>query len=182
MPIHPYQGKWPTLGARVFLAPGAHLVGDVTLGDDVSFWFHTVARGDVHWIRVGARTNIQDGAVLHVAHLHHPLVIGEGVVVGHQAVIHGCTIEDGALIGIGARVLDGAVIERGAQVGAGAVVAPGHRIPAGHLAEEESLRIADTAERYAALKEQYRQTLGQTLGSGTERQGTTETIREETKP
>ena len=177
MPIYSYQGKWPTLGARVFLAPGAHVVGDV------------------NWIRVGARTNIQDGTVLHVAHERHPLLIGEGVVVGHQAVIHGCTIEDGALIGIGARVLDGAVIERGAQVGAGAVVAPGHRIPAGHLAlgiparvarpliEEESLRIADTADRYAALKEQYRQT----LGSGTERQETNETIRgktnrEETKP
>jgi carbonic anhydrase/acetyltransferase-like protein (isoleucine patch superfamily) len=171
MPVHPYLGRWPTLGARVYLAPGAHVVGDVALGDDVSFWFHTVARGDVNSIRVGARTNIQDGAVLHVTHVRHPLVIGEGVVVGHQAVLHGCTIEDGALIGIGARVLDGAVVERGAQVGAGAVVAPGHRVPAGHLAlgiparvarpltEEETRRIAETCDRYAALKEQYRQEL-----------------------
>ena len=134
MPFHPYQGRWPTLGARVFLAPGAHLCGDVVLGDDVSFWFHTVARGDVNTIRIGARTNIQDGTVLHVTHVRHPLVIGAGVVVGHQAVLHGCTVEDGALIGIGARVLDGAVVERGAQVGAGAVVAPGHRVQAGHLA------------------------------------------------
>lgn len=169
MPVHPYQGRWPTLGARVYLAPGAHVVGDVVLGDDVSFWFHTVARGDVNSIRVGARTNIQDGAVLHVTHVRHPLVIGEGVVVGHQAVLHGCTIEDGALIGIGARVLDGAVVERGAQVGAGAVVAPGHRVPAGRLAlgiparvarpltEEETRRIAETCDRYAVLKEQYRQ-------------------------
>ncbi len=190
MPVYPFQGRWPTLGARVFLAPGAHLVGDITVGDDVSFWFHTAARGDVNWIKIGARTNIQDGTVLHVAHERHPLAIGEGVVVGHQAVIHGCTIEDGALIGIGARVLDGAVVERGAQVGAGAVVAPGHRVPAGHLAlgiparvarpltEEETRRIADTVDRYAALKEQYRKT----LGSGTERLGTTETIREEMKP
>lgn len=171
MPVHPYQGRWPTLGARVYLAPGAHVVGDVVLGDDVSFWFHTVARGDVNSIRVGARTNIQDGTVLHVTHVRHPLVIGAGVVVGHQAVLHGCTIEDGALIGIGARVLDGAVVERGAQVGAGAVVAPGHRVPAGHLAlgiparvarpltEEETRRIAETCDRYAALKEQYRQEL-----------------------
>jgi len=171
MPVHPYQGRWPTLGARVYLAPGAHVVGDVTLGDDVSFWFHTVARGDVNSIRVGARTNIQDGTVLHVTHVRHPLVIGAGVVVGHQAVLHGCTIEDGALIGIGARVLDGAVVEHGAQVGAGAVVAPGHRVPAGHLAlgiparvarpltEEETRRIAETCDRYAALKEQYRQEL-----------------------
>lgn len=177
MPVYPYQGRWPTLGARVFLAPGAHVVGDVTLGDDVSFWFHTAARGDVNFIRIGARTNVQDGTVLHVAHTRFPLVIGEDVVIGHQAVVHACTIEDGALIGIGARVLDGAVVERGAQIGAGAVVAPGHRIPAGHLAlgiparvarpltEEETLRIADTVERYAALKEEYRSL----LGAGTER-------------
>lgn len=182
MPLHSYQGRWPSLGARVFLAPGAHVAGDVTLGDDVSFWFHTVARGDVNFIRVGARTNVQDGAVLHVTHVRHPLVIGEGVVIGHQAVLHGCTIEDGALIGIGARVLDGAVVERGAQIGAGAVVTPGHRIAAGHLAlgiparvvrplsEEESLRIAETVERYAALKEQYRAA----LGSGIERTGSME--------
>lgn len=171
MPIHPFQGLWPRLGARVFLAPGAHVVGDVEIGDDVSFWFHTVARGDVNFIRIGARTNIQDGSVLHVAHVHHPLILGEGVVVGHQAVVHGCTVEDGALIGIGARVLDGAVIERGAMVGAGAVVAPGHRIPAGHLAlgiparpvrqltDEETRRIADNAARYVELKEHYLQTL-----------------------
>ncbi|HEY4592881.1 MAG TPA: gamma carbonic anhydrase family protein, partial [Thermoanaerobaculia bacterium] len=126
----------------------------------------------------------------HVTHQRHPLAIGAGVVIGHAAVLHGCTVEDGALIGIGARVLDGAVVERGAQVGAGAVVAPGHRIPAGHLAlgiparvarpltEEETLRIADTVDRYAALKEQYRKT----LGSGTERHGTIETSRKETKP
>jgi gamma-carbonic anhydrase len=168
MPIHPYQGIVPRLGARVFVAPGAYVIGDVELGDDVSFWFHTVARGDVNFIRIGARTNIQDGTVLHVAHVHHPLIIGEGVVVGHHAVVHGCTVEDGALIGIGSRILDGAVIERGAMVGAGAVVAPGHRIPAGHLAlgiparpvrpltEEETRRISDTAERYAELKEHYR--------------------------
>jgi carbonic anhydrase/acetyltransferase-like protein (isoleucine patch superfamily) len=169
MPVHPYQGRMPRLGARVFLAPGAHVTGDVELGDDVSFWFHTVARGDVNFIRIGARTNIQDGSVLHVAHLHHPLVIGEGVVVGHAAVVHGCTVEDGALIGIGARVLDGAVVEAGAMVGAGAVVAPGHRIPAGHLAlgiparpvrrltEDETRNIAETAARYAELKEHYRE-------------------------
>lgn len=172
MPIHPYEGRLPVLGNRVFLAPGAHVAGDVELGDDVSFWFHTVARGDVNFIRIGARTNIQDGTVLHVSHVRHPLVIGAGVVVGHQAVLHGCTVEDGALIGIGARVLDGAVVERGAQVGAGAVVAPGHRVQAGHLAlgipartarpltEEEQRRIVETCDRYVALKEHYRETLG----------------------
>src|ERR671919_965715 len=167
MPIVPYLGKAPKLGARVFLAPGAWVTGDVELGDDVSFWFHTVARGDVNFIRIGPRTNIQDGSVLHVNHGTHPLVIGAGVVVGHQAVLHGCTVEDGALIGIGARVLDGAVIEAGAQIGAGAVVAPGARVPAGHLAlgvparvarpltDEERRAIGDIADRYVALKDRY---------------------------
>ncbi|MFW6012427.1 MAG: gamma carbonic anhydrase family protein [bacterium] len=176
MPLHPFGKSRPRLGRRVFLAPSAVVTGDVELGDDVSFWFHTVARGDVHWIRIGARTNVQDGTVLHVTHETHPLTIGEGVVVGHAAVLHGCTVEDGALVGIGARVLDGAVVERGAQVGAGAVVAPGTRIPAGHLAlgvparvkrplsEEESQALGEIAERYVALKERYRET----LGSGTE--------------
>jgi carbonic anhydrase/acetyltransferase-like protein (isoleucine patch superfamily) len=170
----------------VFLAPGAYVTGDVTLGDDVSFWFHTVARGDVNTIRIGARTNVQDGSVLHVNHERFPLVIGAGVVIGHGAVVHGCTIEDGALIGIGARVLDGAVVERGAQVGAGALVAPGHRIPAGHLAlgmparvvrplrDEEALRIAENAERYVALKEEYRTTLGSGLGEAFERQASSQ--------
>lgn len=182
MPLVPFRDRWPQPGERVFLAPGAFVTGDVTLGDDVSFWFHTAARGDVNFIRIGARTNVQDGTVLHVNHERFPLVIGAGVVIGHSAVVHGCTIEDGALIGIGARVLDGAVVERGAQVGAGALVAPGHRIPAGHLAlgtparvvrplrEEETRQIAAIAERYAALKEEYRTILGSGLGEAYERQ------------
>jgi carbonic anhydrase/acetyltransferase-like protein (isoleucine patch superfamily) len=168
VPVLGYLGRRPVLGARVFLAPDAQVVGAVEVGEDASFWYHTVARGDVNWIRIGARTNIQDGTVLHVAHLTHPLVIGAGVVVGHQAVLHGCTVEDGALIGIGARVLDGAVVEAGAQVGAGALVPPGARVPAGHLVlgiparvarpltADEARRIVDTCERYVALKDQYR--------------------------
>jgi gamma-carbonic anhydrase len=176
MPTLPFAGAPPRLGRRVFLAPSAVVTGDVELGDDVSFWFHTVARGDVHWIRIGARTNVQDGAVLHVSHRTHPLSVGSGVVVGHAAVLHGCTVEDGALIGIGARVLDGAVVESGAQIGAGAVVTPGTRIPAGHLAlglpakavrpltPEEAGAIGTIAERYVGLKERYRQEIGQTMG------------------
>lgn len=172
MPAYSVGDLTPRLGRRVFLASTAVVTGDVEVGDDVSFWFHTAARGDVHWIRIGPRTNVQDGTILHVTHRTHPLSIGGGVVVGHAAVLHGCTVEDGALIGIGARVLDGAVIERGAQVGAGAVVAPGHRIPAGHLAlgvpakvvrplsEEESRTIGEIVERYVALKERYRASLG----------------------
>ncbi|HEX2253923.1 MAG TPA: gamma carbonic anhydrase family protein [Thermoanaerobaculia bacterium] len=174
MPVLPFHDHQPKLGARVFVAPGAFVVGDVELGDDVSVWFGTVVRGDVHSVRIGARTNLQDGVIVHVSHRTHPTIVGAGVVVGHQAVLHGCTIEDGALVGIGARVLDGAVVEAGAQVGAGAVVTPGHRVPAGQLAlgiparpvrplsDAERANIAATSERYVALQEHYRARLGGT--------------------
>ena len=168
MPVYPYQDRRPRLGERVFVAPGAVVIGDVELGDDASVWFGAVVRGDVNWIRIGAGTNLQDGTVVHVSHQTHPTVLGAGVVVGHSVVLHGCTVEDGALIGIGARVLDGAVIEAGAQVGAGAVVTPGQRVPAGHLAlgvpakvarrltGEESRTIGEIRDRYVTLKERYR--------------------------
>ena len=178
MPVYPYQDRRPRLGERVFIAPGAVVVGDVELGDDVSIWFGAVVRGDVNWIRIGAGTSVQDGTVVHVSHQTHPTVIGDGVVVGHSVVLHGCTVEDGALIGIGARVLDGAVVGAGAQVGAGAVVTPGQRVPAGHLAlgvpakvarpltSEESRTIGEIRERYVALKERYRAALSAAQGGG----------------
>jgi len=178
MPVYPFQDVRPRLGARVFLAPSAQVAGDVTLGDDVSFWFHTAARGDVNWMRIGARTNVQDGTVLHVTHDTHPLEIGDDVVIGHAAVLHGCTVERGALIGIGARVLDGAVVEEGAQVGAGAIVTPRSRIPAHHLAlgvparpvrplsDGERAAIPEIVARYVRLKETYRATLGDRESAG----------------
>ncbi|MEM6795684.1 MAG: gamma carbonic anhydrase family protein [Acidobacteriota bacterium] len=168
MPALSVLNKSPRLGARVYLAPTAYVTGDVIAGDDVSFWYHTVARGDVHRIRIGAGTNVQDGSVLHVSEGDFPLEIGSGVVIGHAAVVHGCTIGDGALIGIGARVLDGAIIEPGAQVAAGAVVPPGMRVPAGQLVmgtpakvtralrPQETAAIAAIRDRYIALKEHYR--------------------------
>ena len=173
MPIHPIRGTEPRLGQRVFLAPSAVLTGDIEVGDDVSFWFHTVARGDVNWMKIGAGTNVQDAAVLHVTDQHFPLTLGEGVVIGHSAVVHGCTIGDNALIGIGARVLDGAVVEPFAQVGAGAVVPPGMRVPSGQLvmgiparvkrplSDAERQAILDIRDRYIALKDEYSQILGQ---------------------
>lgn len=172
VPIYPYLDRRPRFGARVFLAPSADLAGDIELGDDVSFWFHTAARGDVHWIRIGPRTSVQDGTVLHVTHERFPLTIGADVVIGHGCMIHGCTLEDGCLIGIGARVLDGAVVESGAQVGAGAVVTPGSRVPAGHLAlgvparvarplsSEERTAIREIAARYVRVKDEYLQSIG----------------------
>jgi carbonic anhydrase/acetyltransferase-like protein (isoleucine patch superfamily) len=173
MPCYPYAEQRPRLGARVFLAPSAEIAGDVEVGDDSSFWFHTAARGDVHWIKIGARTNVQDGTVLHVTHERFPLTIGSDVVIGHSAMVHGCTLEDGCLIGIGARVLDGAVVESGAQVGAGAVVPPRMRVPAGQLvigiparpvralSSAESAEIRVIAARYVELKDRYRAAIGE---------------------
>ena len=172
MPVHEYKGVRPRLGEGVFLAPTAHLAGDVEVGPDTSFWFQTVARGDVNWIRVGARCSIQDGAVLHVTHETHPLVLGDEVVVAHGAILHGCSLESGCLIGIGARVLDGAVVEAGAQVGAGAVVPPGMRVPSGRLVmgvparvareldDQERRAIPAIAKRYLGVKDAYLETLG----------------------
>ena len=125
-----YDGKEPRLGANVFVAENATLIGDVELADDVSIWYGTVLRGDIHFIRIGARTNIQDNCVLHVEHRTGPVILGEQVTVGHAAVIHGCSVGNGALIGIGAKVLSHAVIGEHALVAAGAVVTEGMEVPA----------------------------------------------------
>jgi len=132
--LYEYKGIRPRLGRNVFLAPGAIVLGDVEIGDDSNLWFYTVARGDVHSITIGAKTNIQDLCMLHVTGGRFPLNIGSRVIVGHRAVLHGCTIYDDVLIGIGALVLDGAVVEQGAIVAAGAVVTPGTVIPANRVA------------------------------------------------
>jgi carbonic anhydrase/acetyltransferase-like protein (isoleucine patch superfamily) len=132
--IYEYKGMQPKIGKDVFLAPGVVVLGDVEIGDHSNLWFYTVARGDVHSIRIGERTNIQDHCMLHVTGERFPLNVGDGVIVGHRAVLHGCTIHDNVLIGIGALVLDGAVVEEGAIVAAGAVVSPGTVIPANRVA------------------------------------------------
>jgi carbonic anhydrase/acetyltransferase-like protein (isoleucine patch superfamily) len=123
-----YLDKIPTLGAFVHVAPGAVVVGDVELRDDVSIWYGCVLRGDVNRIEIHERSNIQDGSVVHLGDLD-PTIVGEEVVVGHRAVLHGCRIEGGCLIGIQATVLDGVVIGHGSVIGSGALVPPGTRIP-----------------------------------------------------
>jgi carbonic anhydrase/acetyltransferase-like protein (isoleucine patch superfamily) len=128
--IKSYAGKTPTLGARVYLAETAAVIGDVTLGDDVSVWYNSVVRGDCHFIRVGARSNIQDNCVLHVTQETHPTVLEEEVTLGHAAVVHGATVRRGALIGIRATVMDGAEVGESAFIGAGALVTPRTRVPA----------------------------------------------------
>lgn len=130
-PIRPFKGIVPRLGARVYVDPAATVIGDVELGDDVSVWPGAVLRGDVHHIRIGARSNVQDGAIVHVTHDGpytpggFPTLIGADVTIGHGAVIHACTIEDACLIGMHATVLDGAVVRKHGFVGAGALVPPG---------------------------------------------------------
>lgn len=132
----------PRVVEAAFVAPGATLVGDVELGRDASVWYGCVLRGDLHRIRVGARSNVQDLSVLHVTRDRFPTLIGDEVTIGHRAVVHGCTVRDGALIGIGAVVLDGAEVGEGALVGAGALVAPGTRIPYAALALGVPARVA----------------------------------------
>jgi carbonic anhydrase/acetyltransferase-like protein (isoleucine patch superfamily) len=129
MIVLPYEGKEPKFGPRVFVAPNAAVIGDVELAEDVSIWFGVVLRGDIHHIRIGARTNIQDNSVLHVEHQTGPVLIGEQVTVGHSATVHGCTVGSGALIGIGATVLSHAVVGERAIVGAGALVPEGMEVP-----------------------------------------------------
>jgi carbonic anhydrase/acetyltransferase-like protein (isoleucine patch superfamily) len=123
----------PRIDPEAWLAPGSVVIGDVEIGCQSSIWYGTVLRGDVHSIRIGARTNIQDQCMVHVTSGLFSTVIGDDVTVGHRAVVHGCSVGDGALVGIGAVVLDGARVGAGALVGAGAVVTPGSEVPAGTL-------------------------------------------------
>jgi carbonic anhydrase/acetyltransferase-like protein (isoleucine patch superfamily) len=174
MNIRPYLDKTPLLGERSYVDRAASVIGDVVLGDDVSIWPGTVVRGDVNFIRVGARTNIQDGSIVHVSHdgPHAKLggfatVIGEDVTIGHKAIIHACRIEDAVLIGMGSIVLDGAVVKKHGFVGAGALIAPGKVVGEGELwlgnpakkvrmlsdAEIEALYYS--AQHYVRLKNQY---------------------------
>ena len=164
MPLLPCRGKTPTLGTNCYLAPNATLIGDVTLGNDCSVWFTAVVRGDVHSIRCGDRVNIQDGAVIHATYERSPTVIGSDVSIGHRAIVHGCTLHDSVLIGMGAIVMDDAVVESNVIIGAGAVVPAGMRcmansvyagVPARKIKELAPEQRADTIERIAAAYLKY---------------------------
>ena len=127
--IKKFQNSQPKLGQNVYISENAAVIGDVTLGDEVNIWFGSVLRGDMHYIKIGNRSNIQDNAVVHVTTVVSPTNIGFGVTVGHGAIIHGCTIEDNCMIGMGAIVMDDAVIGAGSLVGAGALVPPNMKVP-----------------------------------------------------
>ena len=131
--IRPYRGKRPQIAATAYIDPAAVIIGDVVIGEDSSVWPCTVIRGDVHHIRIGARTNIQDGCVLHVMRDEHPLVLGDDVTIGHSVTLHGCTIESRCLIGMGAILLNGVTVGAGSIVAAGALVLEGTKIPPGSL-------------------------------------------------
>jgi carbonic anhydrase/acetyltransferase-like protein (isoleucine patch superfamily) len=137
--ILPYRGEYhpngvtPRISPKAFIAPGAAVIGDVEIGEDSGVWFGCVIRGDVNSIRIGSRTNIQDGTTIHVTRDTGPTTIGSGVTIGHAVLLHACTLQDNCFIGMRATVMDGAIVESGAMVAAGALVTPGKRIPSGQL-------------------------------------------------
>lgn len=176
MPLHPFAGNTPRLAPDAFVAPGAQVIGDVEIGAGSSVWYNCVLRADVNRIRVGAGSNIQDGTIVHVDSGRggggHPALIGDGVLIGHLAIVHGCTLMDGCFVGMGAVVMDGCVIEPGAMLAAGAMLTPGKRIPAGErwggrpaklmrvLSEQERATNALAAPNYALLAQAHLNTLG----------------------
>jgi carbonic anhydrase/acetyltransferase-like protein (isoleucine patch superfamily) len=173
--IRKFKDKQPILGKSVYIDDSAVVIGDVTLGDDVSIWPATVVRGDVESITIGDGTNVQDGSVLHVSHagkfsaLGHPLTIGKGVTIGHKAVVHACTVGDYCLIGVGAIIMDDAVLEDYVMLGAGALVPPGKKLESGYLyvgapakqarplTESEKEFLEYSAQHYVQLKNEHLQ-------------------------
>ncbi|EHA13937.1 MULTISPECIES: gamma carbonic anhydrase family protein [Halomonadaceae] len=168
-----YQGIEPQLGERVYIDPASVVIGDVVLGDDCSVWPMTVIRGDMHRIRIGARTSVQDGSVLHITHASDfspdgfPLTIGDDVTIGHKAILHGCTLGSRILVGMGAIVMDGAVVEDEVIIAAGAVVTPGKHLESGYvyagnpakamrpLKDKERAFFPYTAGNYVKLKDRF---------------------------
>ena len=173
MSIRIYNEILPQLGSRVFVDPSAVVIGDVQLGDDCSVWPQAVIRGDMHHIRIGARTSVQDGSVLHITHAGpfnpdgYPLTIGDDVTIGHQVLLHGCTIGSRVLIGMASIVMDGARIEDDVVLGAGSLVPPGKHLASGYLyvgrpaqqvralTEQELAFFTYSAAHYVCLKDNY---------------------------
>ncbi|EPB6722922.1 gamma carbonic anhydrase family protein [Vibrio fluvialis] len=171
--IRSYKGITPQIGERVYIDESSVLVGDIKIGNDASIWPLVAARGDVNHIVIGARSNIQDGSMLHVTHKNnenpdgYPLIIGEDVTVGHKVMLHGCTIQDRVLVGMGAIVLDGVVVESDVMIGAGSLVPPGKRLESGYLYigspvkqarplnEKERAFLVKSAQNYVQNKNDY---------------------------
>jgi carbonic anhydrase/acetyltransferase-like protein (isoleucine patch superfamily) len=131
--VLPVNGKSPKFGKNIFIAPNATVVGDVTAGDDCSIWFNAVIRGDVHYIKMGNKVNVQDGAVIHCTFERNPTEIGNNVSIGHNAIVHGCTVQDNVLIGMGAIVMDRCIIHSNSIIAAGSVVLEGTVVEEGSI-------------------------------------------------
>jgi carbonic anhydrase/acetyltransferase-like protein (isoleucine patch superfamily) len=172
-PCFALDGVAPRIAPTAFVAPTAAVIGDVEIGEDSSVWFHCVLRGDTNFIRVGKRTNIQDGSIVHVNAGNYPAIIGDDVTIGHAAIIHACTLHDRAFVAMGATVLDGAVIEEGGVLAAGALLTPNKRIgryelwqgsPARFVrvldAKERAEKFDTTAPHYMELAARFRRGLG----------------------
>jgi carbonic anhydrase/acetyltransferase-like protein (isoleucine patch superfamily) len=169
--LFPYLGIFPKIHPSVFLASGVKIIGDVEIGENSSVWYNSVVRGDVHYIKIGEMTNIQDCSVLHVTSEVHPLNIGNNVTVGHNVVLHGCTLKGLSLIGMGAVILDGAVVEENTLVAAGSVIKEKFIVPAGklvagvpakiirNLTGEEIKNLEESAKRYVKYSELMTQSL-----------------------
>ena len=167
--IRPYRGKRPEIAASAYIDPAAVIIGDVVIGPDSSVWPCTVVRGDVHYIRIGARTNIQDGSVLHVMRDEYPLILGDDVTIGHGVTLHGCNIESRCLIGMGAIILNGVKIGAGSIIAAGTLILERTEIPpnslvVGHpgkvkrpLTPIDQAAIDAYAHRYVEYKNIYRE-------------------------
>ena len=165
--LKPYKGKMPKLGEGVFVEESAQVIGDVEIGAFSSVWFNAVVRGDVHHIRIGDRTNVQDNCTLHVTKDTYPLIIGSDITIGHNVILHGCTVKDRCLIGMGAIILDNAEIGEDCIVGAGALVTEGMKVPPGSLVlgipakavravkPEEKARILRSAQNYIEYSRNY---------------------------
>ena len=146
--IRPHHGITPTIDPSAFIAETAVIIGDVEIAADASIWYGAVLRGDGNYIRVGARTNVQDGVIVHINTQLFPCIIGADITIGHGAIVHACTLEDSCFVGMGATVLDGAVVERQAMVAAGALVTPGKRVPTGELwAGNPAKKMRDLTEK-----------------------------------
>jgi carbonic anhydrase/acetyltransferase-like protein (isoleucine patch superfamily) len=165
--LHEYKGKWPKVGERVYIAEGAQIVGDVEIGDHSSIWYNCVIRGDVHYIRIGKHTNIQDGSIGHVMKDEYPLILKDYVSIAHGVMLHGCVIESHCLIGMRATILNNVTVGEGSIVGAGALITEGTVIPPHslvmgmpakvkrQLSEDEVVGIDEYARRYYEYKETY---------------------------
>jgi carbonic anhydrase/acetyltransferase-like protein (isoleucine patch superfamily) len=163
----PYRGVLPRVAEHVFIAPGTTVIGDVEIGSQSSIWFGCVVRGDVNVVRIGERTNIQDGTVVHVAKEGQGTFIGSDVTIGHMALLHACTLGDGCFVGMRATIMDGCLIERGAMVAAGALITPGKRVKSGELwagapakpirrlTDEDLAALAKLSPRYVSLAGDY---------------------------